>query len=208
MIGRDESNKKMNNKKYSPSKFVAATVLVLWVFAVVGCQTTQTGGVRDYSQGIDIAVAASTNNPAYRITETVGPAGYGYAYLVEKANGRWRVMYDSYDAKAFAKPAAGAKEVPVGTEVLWTDGKVVAVYFGTAPLSFSRQDGSFICPETKAEPGHRACRSQLTEAKSVFDALSIGKGKRPFVLDLDEIQEAVADTGIVGIAKKRLAREK
>ena len=198
----------MHDKKHSPGNFVAATGWVLWLFVLCGCQTTQTGGVRDYSHGIDVAVAASTKNPAYRITETVGPAGYGYAYLLEKANGRWRVMYDSYDAKAFAKPAAAGKEVPVGTEVLWTDGNVVAVYFGTAPLSFSRQDGSFICPETNAEPGHRACRSQLTGAKSVFDALSIGKGKRPFVLDLDEIQQAVADTGIVAIAKKRLAREK
>lgn len=198
----------MKNKHYFQANLARAGVLLLWALALCACQTTQTGGVRDYSKGIDIAVAASSNNPAYRITETVGVAGSGYAYMLEKANGRWRMMYDSYDAKAFAKPAKVGKEVPVGTEVLWTDGKVVVVYFGTMPLSFSRMDGSFACPQNKQEPGHRACRSQLTEAKSVFDGLNASKESRPFVLDVDEIKQAVADTRIVSIAKKRLAREK
>lgn len=198
----------MNDKKYSLDGLVRPGLLLLWIFALSACQTTQTGSVRDYSRGIDIAVAAASGNPAYRITETAGAAGYGYAYLLEKANGRWRVMYDSYDAKAFAKPAGDGKEVPVGTEVLWTDGKMVAVYFGTAPLSFSKVDGSFACPKNKQAPGHRACRSQLTEAKSVFDGLDTSNDSRPFVLKVDEIKQAVADTGIVNIAKQRLAREK
>ena len=198
----------MNDKKYSLGYLIRSGFWLLWIVALSACQTTQTGSVRDYSRGIDIAVAEASGNPAYRITETAGAAGYGYAYLLEKVNGRWRVMYDSFDAKAFAKPAGGDKEVPVGTEVLWTDGKRVAVYFGTAPLSFSTVDGSFACPKDKQEPGHRACRSQLTEAKSVFDGLSASKDSRPFVLKIDEIKQAVADTGIVNIAKQRLAREK
>ena len=198
----------MNDKKYSLGYLIRSGFWLLWIVALSACQTTQTGSVRDYSRGIDIAVAEASGNPAYRITETAGAAGYGYAYLLEKVNGRWRVMYDSFDAKAFSKPAGGDKEVPVGTEVLWTDGKRVAVYFGTAPLSFSTVDGSFACPKDKQEPGHRACRSQLTEAKSVFDGLSASKDSRPFVLKVDEIKQAVADTGIVNIAKQRLAREK
>lgn len=198
----------MNDKKYSLGYLIRPGFCLLWLVALSACQTTQTGSVRDYSRGIDIAVAEASGNPSYRITETAGAAGYGYAYLLEKANGRWRMMYDSYDAKVFAKPAGGDKEVPVGTEVLWTDGKRVAVYFGTAPLVFSSVDGSFACPKDTQEPGHRACRSLLTEAKSVFDGLNASKDSRPFVLKVDEIKQAVADTGIVNIAKQRLAREK
>ena len=138
----------------------------------------------------------------------MGAAGYGYAYMLEKANGRWRVMYDSYDAKAFAKPAGDVKEIPADTEVLWTDGKTVAVYFGTEALTFSKIDGSFACPKDKNIAGHRACRSQLTESKSVFDGLNANIESRPFVLDYKEIQQAVADTSVVATAKRRMAREK
>ena len=197
----------MNNKKHFMNFLSRITKVALVTSVLCACQTTQTGGVRDYTRGIDIAVAATSRNPAYHITEMVGPAGSGYAYMLEKANGRWRMMYDSFDAKAFAKPSGVTAEVPVGTEVLWTDGKVVVVYFGVAPLSFSTVDGSFACPKNKAELGHRACRSQLTEAKSVFDGLSSDKGTRPFVLNIEEIKQAVADTGIVAIVKKRLASE-
>lgn len=182
--------------------------VVLLVSGLVACKTTESTGLRDYSGGINVAVEASAANPAYAITETMGAAGYGYAYMLEKADGRWRVMYDSYDAKAFAKPAGNVKEVPEGTEVLWTDGKEVVVYFGTQPLSFSKIDGSFACPKDKNVPGHRACRSQLTESKSVFDGLTANKDSRLFVLDVEEIKQAVADTRIVATAKRRVAREK
>jgi hypothetical protein len=185
---------------------VAWALLVISV--LVACKTTESTGVRDYSNGINEAVAASGKNPAYTITETMGPAGYGYAYMLEKADGRWRVMYDSYDAKAFAKPVGNVKEVPADTEVLWTDGKSVVAYFGTEPLTYSRIDGSFACPKDKNIPGHRACRSLFTETKSVFDGLNANANSRPFVLNFKEIQQAIADTGIVASAKKRIAREK
>jgi hypothetical protein len=181
-----------------------AVVLLLWGFTLLACKTTQTTGVRDYSQGIDIAVAATANTPAYHITETVGAAGSGYAYLLEKRDGRWRMLYDSYDAKAFAKPVGDVKEVPVGSEVLWTDGSSVVAYFGTEPLVFSKVDGSFACPSNKDIPGHRACRSQFTVEKSLFDGLTTGATQRPFMLNIDEIQRAITETGIVAIAKKRL----
>ena len=185
---------------------------VMWVLlaiiVLVACKTTESTGLRDYSKGINEAVEADAKNPAYAITETVGAAGYGYAYMLEKANGRWRVMYDSYDAKAFAKKVGDVKEVPEGTEVLWTDGNKLAVYFGTAALVFSKVDGSFACPNDKNIVGHRACRSLLTETKSVFDGLNASKDTRPFVLDFKEIKQAVADTGIVATAKRRMAQEK
>lgn len=198
----------MNNKKYFCDCLFRAGALLSCLFALSACQTTQTGGVRDYSHGVDIAVAATDKNPAYHIKETVGPAGYGYAYLLEKYEGRWRMMYDSYDAKAFAKPVGDVSEVPMGTEVLWTDGKQVVVYFGTAPLSFSKVDGSFACPKNQQQASHRACRSQFTEAKSVFDSLKTSNDSRPFVLNVAEIKQAIADTGIVATAKKRVARGK
>lgn len=181
---------------------------VLAVLVLVACKTTESAGLRDYSGGVNVAIEASATNPAYVIAETVGAAGYGYAYLLEKADGRWRVMYDSYDAKAFAKPAGDFKEVPEGTEVLWTDGKEVVAYFGTQPLVFSKTDGSFVCPKAKNLPGHRACRSLLTESKSVFDGLNVNKDNQPFVLDIEEIKQAVADTNIVTIAKNLMARDK
>jgi len=187
--------------------FVRALV-VLVVSVLVACKTTESTGLRDYSGGINVVVEASETNPAYAITETMGAAGYGYAYMLEKAGGRWRVMYDSYDAKAFAKPAGDFKEVPEGTEVLWTDGKEVVAYFGTQPLTFSKTDGSFACPKDKNVPSPRACRSQLTESKSVFDSLKTSKDSQPFVLDYEKIKQAVADTRIVFTAKNRLAREK
>ncbi len=186
-----------------PVYFVLLVILLL-----PACKTTQSVGLQDYSNGIHITVAASATNPAYSITETVGAAGSGYAYLLEKANGRWRVMYDSFDAKAFAKPVGNAREVPADSEVLWTDGINVVVYFGTEPLLFSRKDGSFTCPKNKKTPGHRACRSALSEAKSLFGGLGAENKSRPFVLDFDEIRQTVEDTGIVAIAKRRLAMEK
>lgn len=182
--------------------------VLLAVFMLASCKTIEATGLHDYSNGIHMAVADDAQNPAYVIGETMGVAGYGYAYLLEKADGRWRVMYDSYDAKAFAKAVGDVKEVPADAEVLWTDGKEVVAYFGTQPLSFSRIDGSFGCPKDKGLPGHRACRSLLTRPKSVFDGLSASDGSRPYVLDFAAIQQAVADTGIVAIAKSRLAREK
>lgn len=193
----------MNGKKYFLGNALRAAVLLLWAFTLLACKTTQTAGVRDYSQGIDIAVAATANTPAYRITDTVGAAGSGYAYMLEKRDGRWRVLYDSYDAKAFAKPVGDVKEVPVDSEVLWTDGNRVVAYFGTEPLIFSKVDGSFACPNNKDIPGPRACRSQFTVEKSLFDGLTIGARQRPFMLNIDEIEQAVTDTGIVAIAKKR-----
>ena len=182
--------------------------VLLAVIVLVACKTTESTGLRDYSNGINEAVKADAKNPAYAITETMGAAGYGYAYMLEKENGRWRVMYDSYDAKAFAKKVGDVKEVPEGTEVMWTDGKNVVVYFGTEVLTFSKIDGSFACPSDKNIAGHRACRSLLTETKSVFDGLSASKNNRPFILDFKEIKQAVADTGIVATAKRRMAREK
>lgn len=193
-------------------KYSIRLIQVMWVLLAVAvlaaCKTTESTGLRDYSNGINVEVLADAKNPAYVITESVGVSGYGYAYMLEKVNGRWRVMYDSYDAKAFAKPVGDVKEVPVDTEVLWTDGEKVAVYFGTEALVFSKMDGSFACPNDKNIAGHRACRSSLTETKSVFDGLNANKDSRPFVLDYKEIQQAVADTGIVATAKRRMAREK
>jgi len=186
-----------------PVYFVLLAILLL-----PACKTTQSVGLQDYSNGIHIAVTASAINPAYTITETVGAAGSGYAYLLEKANRRWRVMYDSFDAKAFAKPVGNTREVPADSEVLWTDGVNVVVYFGTEPLLFSRADGSFACPKNKEMPGHRACRSALSKAKSLFGGLGTENTDRPFVLDFDEIRQAVEDTGIVAIAKRRLATER
>ncbi len=183
--------------------------ILLAILLLPACKTTESTGLRDYSNGIHVAVTATTANPAYNITETVGVAGSGYAYLLEKTNGRWQVLYDSFDAKAFAKPAAGnVREVPADSEVLWTDGINVAVYFGTEPLAFSRTDGSFACPKNKKTPGHRACRSALSKAKSLFGGLGSENTNRPFVLDFDEIRRAVEDTGIVATAKRRLAAEK
>ena len=182
--------------------------ILLSVIVLVACKTTESTGLRDYSNGINEAVKADAKNSAYAITETVGAAGYGYAYMLEKENGRWRVMYDSYDAKAFAKPVGDVKEIPADTEVLWTDGKNVVVYFGTEALTFSKIDGSFACPKDKDVVGHRACRSLFTETKSVFDGLNASANSRPFVLDFKEIKQAVADTGIVATAKRRMAREK
>ncbi len=181
----------------------------LWaVLLLPGCKTTQSTGLQDYSNGIRVAVAPSTVNPAYTIMETPGVAGSGYAYLVEKANGRWRVMYDSFDVKAFAKPVGNVREVPADAEVLWTDGINVVVYFGTEPLFFSKTDGSFACPRNKEIPGHRACRSALSKAKSLLGSLGAKNTRRSFVLDINEIKQVVTDTGIVAIAKRRLAAEK
>jgi len=193
----------------SAFKKTTGFIFGLWViFLLSGCKTTEPIGLQDYSNGIHVAVAASATNPAYTITETAGVAGYGYAYLLEKVNGRWRVMYDSFDAKVFAKPAGRVREVPSDTEVLWTDGVNVAIYFGTGPLVFSKTDGSFACPKSKEILGHRACRSALTEAKSRFGGLGAENKSRPFVLDFDEIRRAVNDTGIVAIARRRQATEK
>ncbi len=186
-----------------PVYFVLLAILLL-----SACKATQSVGLQDYSNGIHIAVTASTTNPAYTITETVGVAGSGYAYLLEKTNRRWRVMYDSFDAKAFAKPVGNVREVPADSEVLWTDGINVVVYFGTEPLLFSRKDGSFACPKNKEAPSHRACRSALSKAKNLFGGLGGENTHRPFVLDFDEIRQAVEDSGIVAIAKRRLAAEK
>lgn len=198
----------MNDKKYFAGDLLRAAVLLLCGFTLLACKTTQTAGVRDYSQGINIAVAATEDTPAYHITETVGAAGSGYAYLLEKRNGRWQMLYDSYDAKAFAKPVGDVKEVPVGSEVLWTDGNNVVAYFGTEPLVFSKVDGSFACPNNKNVPGHRACRSEFTVAKSLFDGLTTGAPQRPFMLNIDEIKRAIADTGIVATAKKRMLADR
>ena len=182
--------------------------LLLAISVLAACKTTESTGLHDYSKGINVAVAADGKNPAYTISETMGAAGYGYAYMLEKTNGLWRVMYDSYDAKAFAKPVGNVKEVPAGSEVLWTDGKNVVVYFGSEPLTYSKIDGSFSCPKDKNIAGHRACRSAFTETKSVFDGLNASKESRPFVLDLKTIKRAIADTGVVATAKRRMAREK
>jgi len=181
---------------------------LLVILLLTACKTIEPTTLRDYSNGIHIAVAASTTNPAYNITETVGVAGSGYAYLLEKTNKRWQVLYDSFDAKAFAKPMGNVREVPADSEVLWTDGINVVVYFGAEPLVFSRTDGSFTCPKDKETPSHRACRSALSKAKSLFGGLGTKNTNRPFVLDFSEIRRAVEDTGIVATAKRRLATEK
>ncbi|MCF6337847.1 MAG: hypothetical protein L3J84_07815 [Gammaproteobacteria bacterium] len=186
-----------------PVYFVLLAILLL-----SACKTTQSVGLQDYSNGIHIAVTASATNPAYTITETAGAAGSGYAYLLERTNRRWRVMYDSFDAKVFAKAVGSIREVPADSEVLWTDGTNVVVYFGTEPLLFSRKDGSFACPKNKETPGHRACRSALSKAESLFGGLGAENTHRLFVLDFGEIRQAVEDTGIVAIAKRRLAAEK
>lgn len=188
--------------------FLKITGLLFAVGSLVACKTTGSAGLQDYSNGINMSVAAHAANPAYTIIDTVGAAGSGYAYLMEKSGGKWRVSYDSFDAKAFAKQVGNDKEVPGGSEVLWTDGERVAVYFSTEPLSFSTLDGSFSCPNNKDEHSHRACRSRLTEAKGLFDGLGSASKSRPFVLDFDEIRQAVADTAIVAIAKRRLVKEK
>ena len=189
------------------------SIIHYFFFAVIlvmlgGCQTTQTAGIQDFSNGIDVSVAATEDNPAYRISETVGAAGTGFAYMLEKSNGRWRMTYDSFDAKAFAKSAGDVAEVPEGSEVIWTDGKRAVVYFGTEPLAFSRQDGSFQCPKKPEEPGHRACRSQFAKPASLLGGLSTNKNTRPFVLDFEEIKLAIEDTGIVKTAKRRVAMGK
>lgn len=188
------------------SRFSKTSVLSLVLFTLVACKTTESTVQQDYSNGINVAVAASGSNPAYHITETVGVAGSGFAYMLEKRNGHWRMMYDSFDAKAFAKPAGNAREVPEGSEVLWTDGMNVVVYFGTEPVTFSKVDGSFECPKKKEAPSSRACRSQFAKTKGLFDGLSSESKTRPYVLDFAEIKQAVANTGIVATAKKRLAK--
>jgi hypothetical protein len=187
-------------------RFSAAGCLLLLIVGLAACKTTESTVKQDYSNGINIAVAASGANPAYHITETVGAAGAGFAYMLEKDSGRWRMMYDSFDAKAFAKPVGHTREVPANSEVLWTDGVNVAVYFGSDAVDYSRVDGSFECPKNKDEPRSRACRSQFTTAKSLFDGLGSESKTRPYVLDFEEIKRAVAETGIVASAKKRLAK--
>lgn len=194
--------------QHSFLRFLQTGIVLLVPLALVACKTTESSVQQDYSNGVNIAVPASGSNPAYHITENVGVAGSGFAYLLEKKNGRWRMMYDSFDAKAFAKPAANGREVPAGSEVLWTDGINVVVYFGSAAVNYSRADGSFECPSNKDQPRNRACRSQFTKAKSVFDGLTSGTQTRPYVLDFDEVKKAIADTGIVATAKKRLTSQK
>ncbi|HEC19122.1 MAG TPA: hypothetical protein ENI97_07225 [Gammaproteobacteria bacterium] len=196
----------IHKKIYSGYLFPLA-VSFLNMSMLVACQTTQSVGVRDFSRGVDIAVGQDGGNPAYRISEKMGAAGSGYAYLLEKTDGRWRMMYDSFDAKAFAKPTGGVREVPEGTEVLWTDGQRVVVYFGTEPLSYSRTDGSFACPRDDKLQSHRACRSRFSKPKGLLDGLINKDQVRPFVLDVAEIKQAVADTGIVARTKKRMAVE-
>lgn len=195
------------SSNYSKQLFRGALFLLV-ISMLAACKTTESTGVRDYSNGINEAVAADGKNPAYTISENMGAAGYGYAYMLEKVDGRWRVMYDSYDAKAFAKPAGNFKEIPVNTEVLWTDGKNVVVYFGTESLTYSRADGSFACPTDKKIASHRACRSSFTETKSLLDGLKTSNDSRPFVLDFKTIKQAIAETVIVATAKRRMAREK
>ena len=180
--------------------------LLLLPVSLLACKTTESTVKQDFSNGINIAVAASGSSPAYHITETVGEAGVGFAYMLEKRNGRWRMMYDSFDAKAFAKPAPNGREVPVGTEVLWTDGMNVVVYFGEEPVNYSKVDGSFQCPKKKEVPSMRACRSQFTTSKGLFDGMGSDSQTRPFVLNYAEIKQAVAETGIVATAKRRLKK--
>jgi hypothetical protein len=198
----------MNAKNILRRQGLRAGITILAISALAACQTTQTGGVRDYSRGIDVAVAASADHPAYRITETLGAAGSGYAFMLQKTNGKWRVMYDAYDAKAFAKRVGNAVEVPEGSEVLWSDGKQVVPYFGPEPVAYSRQDGSFPCPKSEQERGHRACRSAFTEARSLLDAMAGKETTRPFVLNYEEIKKAVAESDVLGVAAKRMALDK
>ena len=77
--------------------------LLLLPLSLLACKTTESTVKQDYSNGINVAVAASGSNPAYHITDTVGAAGSGFAYMLEKRHGHWRMMYDSFDAKAFDK---------------------------------------------------------------------------------------------------------
>lgn len=198
----------MNHKKESHGQWLRAGIAALTVFTLAACQTTQTGGVKDYAHGIDVAVAAADGQPAYRITETVGAPGAGYAFMLQKTNGKWRVMYDAYDAKAFAKRVGDRIEVPEGSEVLWSDGKQVVPYFAPEAVAYSRQDGSFPCPKSEQERGHRACRSAFTEAKSLLDAIGGKEPTRPFVLNYEEIKKAVAEADVLAIAAKRMALDK
>lgn len=180
--------------------------LLMLPVALLACKTTESTVAQEFSNGINVAVAASGDNPAYHISDTVGAAGSGFAYMLEKRHGRWRMMYDSFDAKAFAKPAANGREVPEGSEVLWTDGMNVVVYFGTEPVSYSKVDGSFECPKKETAPSMRACRSQFTKSKGLFSSMGSDKEGRPFELNYAEIKQAVAETGIVATAKKRLKK--
>jgi hypothetical protein len=198
----------MNKNNFFSRHGWQAGITILAISTLAACQTTQTGGVRDYSHGIDVTVPASNGQPAYRITEKVGPAGTGYAFMLQKVNGMWRVMYDAYNAKAFAKQVGNLIEVPEGSEVLWSDGKRVVPYFSPEPVAYSRQDGSFPCPRSEQERGHRACRSAFTEAKSLLDALSGKETTRPFVLNYEEIKKAVAEANVLAVAAKRMALDK
>lgn len=188
--------------------FVQTMAVFLGIILLVGCKATQPTVKHDFSNGINISVPATSHNPAYRIADTVGAAGYGYAYLMQKANGRWRVSHDSFDAKAFAKVAGSVREVPEGNEVLWTDGVQVVAYFGSEPLRFDKQDGTFLCPKKKEEVSHRACRSAFADTKNLLDGFTNSKHYRPFVLNFEEIKKAVEDTGIVKIAKRRIDSER
>lgn len=199
----------MNNHDSGFSVFrIQMIAVLLGVLLLVGCKTTQSSVKHDFSKGINISVSATSNNPAYRIADAVGIAGYGYAYLMQKSNGRWKVSYDSFDAKAFAKAVGGVTEIPEGSEVLWTDGAQIVAYFGSEPLMLNSKDGTFLCPKKKEEVSHRACRSAFANAKNFLDGFSNGKYYKPFMLDFEEIKKAVEDTGIVRIAKKRIALER
>ena len=192
--------------KTETTRMMKTAALVLLPLSLLACKTTESTVQQDFSNGVNVAVPASASNPAYHITDAVGAAGSGFAYMLEKRHGHWRMMYDSFDAKAFSKPTANGSEVPEGTEVLWTDGRNVVVYFGEELVTFSKVDGSFMCPKKKETPSMRACRSQFTQDKSGLFGGGSSKEGRPFGLNYEEIKKAVAETGIVATAKRRLKK--
>jgi len=94
----------MNNYDSGFSVFrIQMIAVLLGALLLVGCKTTQSTVKHDFSKGINISVSATSNNPAYRITDAVGIAGYGYAYLMQKSNGRWKVSYDSFAEHFFVQ---------------------------------------------------------------------------------------------------------
>ncbi len=131
------------------SAYKGSAVFVLSVLVLSACNTTGSAGLRDYTNGINEVVQASAENPAYTITETAGVAGYGYAYLIEKANGRMGFV-DAVQALGgnwvwnswfHILPNAGFRLIPLATvHVAWA-------FIGATTLTFLGFAGDPSLPE-------------------------------------------------------------
>ena len=183
--------------------FLLAVIIFFTSFVLVACSTARLAGPVDYSDGINAAVEATETMPSFRITDTAKVENGGYLYLLERAKGRWRIVTHSTNIKnlnyVFEKD--GVLEVGNNKEVLWTDGHRVVPFFGSVELSYRKEDGSFSCPRDR--PGHRACRSKFAKRLDTYYRLPENDSQRPFVLDFEEIIQAVAETGILQEARKQ-----